>query len=73
MEVTCAIALPKALRHEINLGYLDPLTIDPAEYENREDEGILYACVQKHTLKDILYLMRLYCTTIKVIANRVVT
>ena len=41
MEVIPATALSKALCHEINLGYLDPSTIDPAEYKNREDEGIL--------------------------------
>jgi hypothetical protein len=41
MEINLAIALPKALCREINLGYLDPLTIDPTEYENRENEGIL--------------------------------
>ena len=41
MEITLATVLPKALCHEINLVYLDPLTIDPAEYKNREDKGIL--------------------------------
>ena len=41
MEVVLATALSEDLCHEINLSYLDPSTIDPAEYENREDEGIL--------------------------------
>ena len=27
---------------EINLGYRDPASIKPAEYANREDEGMLY-------------------------------
>ena len=26
----------------LNLGYLDPASINPAEGPNREDEGILY-------------------------------
>ena len=41
MEVVLATALPEDLCRKINLGYFDPSSIDPAEYENREDEGIL--------------------------------
>ena len=41
MEVTLATALPEALCHEINLGYLDPTSIQPDNYTDREDEGIL--------------------------------
>jgi hypothetical protein len=26
----------------LNLGYLDPATINPADWQNREDQGILY-------------------------------
>jgi len=41
MEVILATAIPEDLCREINLGYIDPSIIDPAEYEDREDEGIL--------------------------------
>ncbi|TSA50347.1 DUF2088 domain-containing protein [archaeon] len=41
MEVILATAIPEDLCGEINLDYIDPSTIDPAEYEDREDEGIL--------------------------------
>ncbi len=41
MEVTLATALPEALCHEVNLGYLDPTSIHPDDYTDREDEGIL--------------------------------
>ncbi len=41
MDVVLATALSEDLCREINLGYLDPSTIDPAEYDNRENEGIL--------------------------------
>ncbi len=41
MEVVLATAIPEGLCREINLGYIDPSTIDPAEYENHEGEGIL--------------------------------
>jgi nickel-dependent lactate racemase len=41
MEVALATALPEDLCHEINLGYLDPTSIQPDDYTNREGEGIL--------------------------------
>jgi nickel-dependent lactate racemase len=41
MEVVLATALPEDLCHEINLGYLDPTSIQPDDYTDREDEGIL--------------------------------
>ena len=41
MEVILATGIPEDTCREINLGYIDPATIDPTEYENREDEGIL--------------------------------
>lgn len=41
IEVVLATSLSENLCREINLGYINPATIDPAEYENREDEGIL--------------------------------
>jgi len=41
MEVILATAIPEDLCNEVNLSYIDPATIDPVEYEGREDEGIL--------------------------------
>ena len=26
----------------MNIGYIDPATLNPSDYENREDESILY-------------------------------
>jgi lactate racemase len=42
VQVTLATAIPEAECRAVNLGYRDPATIDPADYANREDEGILY-------------------------------
>ncbi len=33
---------PEETCRKINLGYRDPATINPADYADREDEGILY-------------------------------
>jgi len=41
VNVVLATGIPEARCRRINLGYRDPATIDLAEYENREDEGIL--------------------------------
>jgi len=42
VQVTLATGIPEAVCREINLGYRDPASINPADYANREDEGILY-------------------------------
>jgi nickel-dependent lactate racemase len=42
IRVTLATGIPEDVCAEINLGYRDPATIDVAEFEDREDEGILY-------------------------------
>jgi nickel-dependent lactate racemase len=42
IQVTLATGIPEAVCQEINLGYRDPATINPADYAGREDEGILY-------------------------------
>lgn len=42
VQVTLATGIPEEICREINLGYRDPATINPADYANREDEGILY-------------------------------
>ncbi len=40
-RVTLASQVPPATCEKINLGYRDPQTIRPADYANREDEGVL--------------------------------
>jgi len=41
IQVTLATGIPEERCRRVNLGYLDPATIDTAEWEGREDEGIL--------------------------------
>jgi lactate racemase len=40
--VTLASKIPPEVCKQINLGYMNPSGIDIAEWQNREDEGILY-------------------------------
>ena len=42
VKVTLATGIPEEICQKINLGYRDPATINPADYANREEEGILY-------------------------------
>jgi nickel-dependent lactate racemase len=42
IKVTLATGIPRARCERINLSYIDPREINPAEWANREDEGILY-------------------------------
>lgn len=42
IEVVLASAIPEEVCRKINLGYLDPRTLDPDSYRHREDEGILF-------------------------------
>ncbi|NQT24873.1 DUF2088 domain-containing protein [candidate division KSB1 bacterium] len=42
IQVTLATSIPEGICNEIHLGYRDPETIQPAEWMDREDEGILY-------------------------------
>jgi nickel-dependent lactate racemase len=42
VEVILASQISEADCRRLNLGYLDPSTLDPADYQNRESEGILY-------------------------------
>ncbi len=42
IKVTLATGIPPERCAALNLGYLDPREINPAEWANREDEGILY-------------------------------
>jgi nickel-dependent lactate racemase len=41
IKVTLATRIPAERCARLNLGYIDPDTIDPAEWADREDEGIL--------------------------------
>lgn len=41
IRVTLATGIPEERCQRINLGYVDPTKIDPSEWEDREDEGIL--------------------------------
>src|ERR1700691_5737603 len=41
IRVTLATGISRELCEEINLGCRDPATIEPADYANREDQGIL--------------------------------
>ena len=41
IQVTLATAIPPEHCRRINLGYLDPSTVNPQDWEGREDEGIL--------------------------------
>ena len=41
VQVTLATGIPAEVCEAINLGYRDPATINPADYADREDEGIL--------------------------------
>lgn len=40
-RVTLATGIPRKVCERINMGYRDPATIDPADYADREEEGIL--------------------------------
>jgi nickel-dependent lactate racemase len=41
VQVTLATAIPRERCEKVNLGYLDPATVDVGEWAGREDEGIL--------------------------------
>jgi nickel-dependent lactate racemase len=42
IEVILASGIPEEMCRTINLGYLDPNAINPDDYRNREQEGILF-------------------------------
>jgi len=41
VKVTLATGIPREVCESINLGYRDPATINPDDFANREDEGVL--------------------------------
>lgn len=42
VRVTFATGIPEEECRAVNVGYRDPATINPADYADREDEGVLY-------------------------------
>jgi hypothetical protein len=42
METILATAIVKERCEKVNLGYMNPDEINIADYENKEDEGVLY-------------------------------
>jgi nickel-dependent lactate racemase len=42
VNVVLATQIPPETCAKISLGYMDPATINPEDYANREDEGVLY-------------------------------
>ncbi|MFZ4817716.1 MAG: hypothetical protein ACOYLU_03615, partial [Limisphaerales bacterium] len=49
-RVTLATGIPESVCREINLGYRDWRTIDPAQFQGRESEGILHVPKAGETL-----------------------
>jgi lactate racemase len=49
-KVTLASKIPREMCEKLNLGYLNPEEVDVAEWQNREDEGILYVPKAGETL-----------------------
>jgi len=50
VNVVLATGIPPEVCQKINLGCLDPRTIHPEDYANREDEGVLYVPKAGETL-----------------------
>jgi nickel-dependent lactate racemase len=42
VKVSLATRIPEDVCKQVNLGYIDPDTINPQDYANREDEGVFY-------------------------------
>lgn len=55
IRVTLATSIPEERCRQINLGYRDPKTINPEEWANREDEGVLLV----RRGGEVLYRLRL--------------
>ena len=50
INVTLATGIPEEVCRKINLGYVDPESIDINDWKDREDEGILYVSKAGETL-----------------------
>ena len=56
VQVTLATGIPEEKCKEINLGYRDPDSINPDDWKNREDEGVLLV----ENAGEILYRLASY-------------
>jgi len=54
IKVTLATGIPEKRVRALNLGYMDPKTINPAEWEGHEDEGIVVI----HKAGEMLYRLK---------------
>jgi nickel-dependent lactate racemase len=54
IQVTLATGIPEERCRRINLGYLDPATVDLSDWEGREDQGIKVV----HKAGEMLYRLR---------------
>jgi nickel-dependent lactate racemase len=54
IRVTLATQIPEAVCRAINLGYRDPASVNRADFQDREEEGILYV----PTAGEMLYRLR---------------
>lgn len=54
IQVTLATGIPEERCHKVNLGYMDPASIHIADWERREDEGILVV----HKAGETLYRLK---------------
>ena len=50
ITVTLATGIPEAQCRAVNLGYRDHRTIDPADWRDRQDQGLLYVPKAGETL-----------------------
>jgi nickel-dependent lactate racemase len=58
VKVTLASKISPEDCARLNLGYLDPASINVAEWQNREDEGILYVARAGEMLYKVIKLMK---------------
>ena len=54
IQVTLATGIPEERTRRVNLGYMDPAKINVAEWEGREDEGIVVI----HKAGEMLYRLK---------------
>jgi nickel-dependent lactate racemase len=58
IEVILATSLPEDYCRQLNLGYMDPNAINLDDYQNREDEGVLFVDHAGETLHRVQYRKR---------------
>jgi len=62
VNVVLATRIPEQRCRKINLGYMDPDTIDPKDYMNREQEGVLVIPKAGETLYRLNDMSKFACT-----------